>query len=111
MLYAWLMAFGLMGLFGRLLGRERPGVRYVSDSSYWLYLVHLPLIIVGQVLLRGLELPAMVKFTLLVAGATIILLVSYQFLVRYTWIGRLLNGPRSRHPFLRPTGHSPAPAG
>jgi peptidoglycan/LPS O-acetylase OafA/YrhL len=71
-------------------------VRYVSDSSYWLYLVHLPLIIVGQVLVRGLELPAMVKFTVLVAGATVILLVSYQLLVRYTWIGRLLNGPRTR---------------
>ena len=97
-LFAWLMIFGLMGLFGRLLGREQPGVRYVSDSSYWLYLVHLPLIIVGQVLLRGLDLPAIVKFTLLVAGSTIILLVSYQLLVRYTWIGRMLNGPRGRRP-------------
>jgi hypothetical protein len=69
-------------------------VRYVSDSSYWLYLVHVPLIIAGQALLRGLDLPAVVKFTLLIAVATAILLVSYRFLVRYTWIGRLLNGPR-----------------
>jgi peptidoglycan/LPS O-acetylase OafA/YrhL len=102
-LYAWLMIFGLMGLLGTLLSRERQGVRYVSDSSYWLYLVHLPLIIVGQALVRGLDLPATVKFTLLVAGATVILLVSYQFLVRYTWIGRLLNGPRTRRQFH---GHS-----
>ena len=55
-LYAWLMIFGLMGLFETLLSRERPGVRYVSDSSYWLYLVHVPLIIAGQALLRGLNL-------------------------------------------------------
>jgi peptidoglycan/LPS O-acetylase OafA/YrhL len=102
-LFAWLMIFGSMGLFGRLLGRERPGVRYVSDSSYWLYLVHLPLIIVGQVLLRGLDLPALVKLTLLVAGSTLILLLSYQLFVRYTWIGRLLNGPRTRR-------RSPEPA-
>jgi peptidoglycan/LPS O-acetylase OafA/YrhL len=102
-LFAWLMTFGLMGLFGRLLSRERPGVRYVSDSSYWLYLVHLPLIIVGQVLLRGLDLPALVKFTLLVAGSTLILLASYQFLVRYTWIGRMLNGPRTRRQLHGPT--------
>ncbi|UCF22861.1 MAG: hypothetical protein JSV72_18510, partial [Ralstonia sp.] len=39
-----------------------------------------------------------VKFTLLIAVATAILLVSYRFLVRYTWIGRLLNGPRTREP-------------
>jgi hypothetical protein len=97
-LYAWLMVFGLLGLFGRLLGRERAAVRYVSDSSYWLYLAHLPLIVVGQVLLSGVELPALVKFTLLVAGTTVILLLSYQWLVRYTWVGRLLNGPRSRGP-------------
>jgi hypothetical protein len=108
--YVWLMIFGLMGLSGRLLSRERPGVRYVSDSSYWLYLVHLPLIIVGQVLVRGLDLPAMVKFTLLVAGATVILLASYQLLVRYTWIGRLLNGPRPRRQSHRPSADEAAAA-
>jgi hypothetical protein len=43
-----------------------------------------------------------VKLTLLVAGSTLILLASYQLLVRYTWIGRLLNGPRARRPFPGP---------
>jgi peptidoglycan/LPS O-acetylase OafA/YrhL len=95
-LYTWLMTFGLMGLFETVLKRERPWVRYASDSSYWLYLVHLPLIIVGQALLRDADLPAIVKLTLLVVVTTAILLVSYQWLVRYTWIGRLLNGPRVR---------------
>jgi len=42
------------------------------------------------------DLPAIVKLTLLIAASTVILLVSYQFLVRYNWIGRLLNGPRTR---------------
>jgi peptidoglycan/LPS O-acetylase OafA/YrhL len=95
-LYVWLMIFGLMGLAETVLNRERPWVRYVSDSSYWLYLVHLPLIIVGQALLRDVSLPAIVKLTILIAVSTAILLVSYQLLVRYTWIGRLLNGPRIR---------------
>jgi peptidoglycan/LPS O-acetylase OafA/YrhL len=95
-LYAWLMIFGLLGLFQALLRREQPVVRYVSDSSYWLYLVHVPLVIAGQALLSGLKLPALVKLGLLLAAATAILLASYRFLVRYTWIGRLLNGPRTR---------------
>ncbi len=95
-LYAWLMIFGLIGLFETVLSRERPRVRYVSDASYWLYLVHLPLIIVGQALLRGVNLPAIVKFAVLIAASTGVLLACYQVVVRYTWIGRLLNGPRLR---------------
>ena len=95
-LYAWLMIFGLMGLFETVLGRERPGVRYISDSSYWLYLVHLPLIIVGQELLREVRLPAITKLAVLVVVVTSILLLSYRLFVRYTWIGRILNGARTR---------------
>ena len=98
-LYTWLMVFGLIGLSEKVLNRERPRVRYASDSSYWLYLVHLPLIIIGQAMLRNANLPAAFKITLLVVIVTAILLISYQFLVRYTWIGRLLNGPRARHQF------------
>ncbi|MDE2802607.1 MAG: acyltransferase family protein, partial [Chloroflexota bacterium] len=40
--FTWLMCFGLMGLFRWAMAVERPWVRYVSDSSYWLYLWHLP---------------------------------------------------------------------
>ncbi|MCP5111817.1 MAG: acyltransferase family protein [bacterium] len=110
-LYAWLMIFGLMGLSETVLHRERPRVRYVSDSSYWLYLVHLPLIIAGQALLRDVNLPAMVKLTLLIIGATAILLLSYRYLVRYTWIGRLLNGPRVRRQVHGSIDRKKAPAG
>jgi peptidoglycan/LPS O-acetylase OafA/YrhL len=95
-LYAWLMIFGLIGLFEALLSRERPHVRYVSDSSYWLYLAHLPLIIAGQALLRNVELPAALKFGMLTIVSTLVLLISYHFLVRYTLVGRMLNGPRPR---------------
>jgi Acyltransferase family/Ankyrin repeats (3 copies) len=95
-LYVWLMIFGLIGLCQAVLSRERPWIRYVSDSSYWLYIVHLPLIMIGQILLRDAELPAIVKLAINVGVSTAVLLLSYHFLVRYTWIGRLLNGPRIR---------------
>jgi peptidoglycan/LPS O-acetylase OafA/YrhL len=94
--YPWLMSFGLMGLFRRLCAVENETVRYLSDSSYWLYLAHLPLVIGAQYLVRDWPLPAVVKFALIVVSVTGVLLLSYEWIVRYTWLGRLLNGPRTR---------------
>ena len=90
------MTFGLMGLFRRLLRRERPALRYLSDASYWLYLAHLPLIMWAQLLVRDWPWSAFSKFTLVCLAVTAVLLLIYQVGVRYTWIGRLLNGPRQR---------------
>jgi peptidoglycan/LPS O-acetylase OafA/YrhL len=94
--YPWLMTFGLMGLFRRFSAVESPRMRYLSDSAYWLYLAHLPLIIWAQYLVRDLPLPALVKFVLIVVVSTAFLLWTYEYLVRYTWLGRFLNGPRQR---------------
>lgn len=95
-LFCWLMVFGTAGLFHRLLSAERPRLRYLSDSSYWLYLAHLPLVIVGQMLLAPLPLPALAKFSILLAGSTAVLLASYEWGVRHRFIGTLLNGRRAR---------------
>lgn len=97
-LYAWLMTLGLLGLCESILAKDRPWVRYLSDSSYWLYLVHLPLIVVGQALLLRTDLPSLAKFALLTISTTAALLVSYHLAVRYTPIGTMLNGKRSRQP-------------
>ncbi len=95
-LYAWLMSFAWMGMFRSLLTRENKAVRYLSDSAYWLYLVHLPLAIVGQTLIAEWQFPAALKLSALSAVLIPLLLLSYHILVRYTWVGRLLNGPRLR---------------
>jgi hypothetical protein len=94
--YPWLMTFGLMGLFRRVCPVESPTMRYLSDSAYWLYLAHLPLVIAAQYAVRDWPLPALAKFVLIVVVVTSFLLWTYQTLVRYTWLGRFLNGPRVR---------------
>ena len=96
-LYAWGMCLGLIGLFRILLTRERPSVRYLADASYWIYLVHLPLVIGAQIVLRDWALPSGIKFLLITGGVTAVLLLTYQAFVRYTPIGTLLNG-RIRRP-------------
>jgi len=105
--YAWVMTFGLMGLFRRLLTKESYTIRYISDSSYWLYLTHVPLIIGAQMLVRDWPLPATVKFTLVWGVVSAFLLIIYQTLVRYTWLGRFLNGPRKRPEKMQLVGVQP----
>lgn len=95
-LYAWLACIALVGVSARLVRGERPAVRFLSDSSYWLYLAHLPLVVAGQILLLRLPWPAPVKFVVLVAASTALLLASYRWGVRDSAIGRLLHGPRRR---------------
>ena len=100
--FAWLMSFGLMGLFRRCFSGERRVLRYVSDSSYWLYLAHLPLLMAIQLGLRSWEAPLLLKLVTGCVGTTALLLLSYQTCVRHTWIGRLLNGPRVQASLSKP---------
>jgi len=92
--YAWTMAIGLIGLFCRLFPYPRPAVSWLADASYWMYLVHVPLVMAAQLLVRQWPLPAEVKFVVILATVTPLLLASYRWCVRYTPIGSLLNGPR-----------------
>ncbi|MDA8743286.1 acyltransferase family protein [Rubripirellula amarantea] len=96
--FAWMMTFGMMGLFRKHLSHPSATMRYLSDSSYWLYLAHIPLIIYVQYWVYHYQLPAAIKFAIVCSVTTVILLLSYHWFVRYTPIGTLLNGKRSRTP-------------
>lgn len=92
--YAWVISLGVMGLFGRYCSRLGYRARWFSDSAYWMYLAHLPLVLAIQIALVRLPWPPSLKFLLVMVAVTFLLLASYRWLVRYTWIGTLLNGPR-----------------
>jgi len=103
-LAVWLMIFGCTGLFLRYVDRPIPRMRYLSDSSYWLYLFHPPVVFWSQILVAGLAWPAWGKAVVSLAISVPLLLASYHFLVRPTWIGALLNG--RRHPRKPVTGYA-----
>lgn len=91
---SWLWSFGLIGLFLRFLPRQNRVLRYISDSSYWVFLVHMLGTVGFGVLLFNAPLGALTKMGLNIALTTIACLLSYHFLVRNTWIGTLLNGKK-----------------
>jgi len=69
----------------------------LSDSSYWLYIIHLPVVTALQVALAPVHVSCWVKFGLVCAVAIPFSLATYQYLVRPTVVGLVLNG--RRYPF------------
>lgn len=95
---SWLWSFGLIGLFLRFLPHQNRVLRYISDSSYWVFLVHMLGTMGFGVLLFNAPLGALTKMGLNIALTTMACLLSYHFLVRRTWIGTLLNGKKHLRP-------------
>jgi glucan biosynthesis protein C len=93
-LILWLLVFGLTGLFLRYCSRERRSARYFADASYWMYVMHMPVVMFFQMALARLAWPAAVKVPLVVIVSFLLLAISYDVLVRATWVGVLLNGRR-----------------
>jgi glucans biosynthesis protein C len=90
----WLWSFALIGLALRHLGRRSAALQYMSDSSYWVYLVHMLGTIGFGALLYGVPLPAELKMLLNIAATTVMGLATYRLFVRNTGVGQLLNGRR-----------------
>lgn len=93
--FCWLMVYGMIGAFNNWFERPSQVVRYLSDASYWVYIIHLPIVAAFQIAVFDLDIHSLWKFTLVSVATTITCLVSYQWLVRYTIVGTFLHGPRS----------------
>ena len=86
--------FAAVGLAMRVFAGHSAARRYVADASYWIYIVHLPLVMAAQVLVQALAWPWAVKLAVAVIGVLAISTASYEVLIRHTFMGRWLNGRR-----------------
>lgn len=93
-LFAWSATFTVFGLGRRFLSVERPALRYIADASYWVYLVHLPLVVALILLVKPLGWPFWAAWLLVLALLFSILLGLYELVVRHSVVGRVLNGRR-----------------
>ncbi len=78
----------------RYLTRRSPWLSFFSDSSYWVYLIHLPIVLFLQTLLIPMEWPLVLKLGVVILGTLISCLATYIVFVRYTPLGWLLHGKR-----------------
>jgi len=96
-LAGWNWVFGIVGTALRFFSRENKVSRYVADASYWMYLAHLPVVFALQMAVLKWNLHWAIKFPLIVTVVVGLLLLTYQLLVRNTYIGEILNGHRYSH--------------
>ena len=90
----WFMAYGLIGLFLRYMDRPSRRWRYVADASHWIYIVHVPFVMLLPLLLASVPLPAILKLALVSVTAIGLILLTCKYFVRPTFIGKQLNGHR-----------------
>ena len=90
-----------IGLFLRYADAPSARWRYLSDSAYWVYLLHLPFTILVPALIMDWPLPYVLKLSACIAIVVAICLLSYSAIVRTTLVGRFLNGRRYSHPKRR----------
>lgn len=91
----WISTFAVLGLALRFMSGFSPIRRYLADASYWLYLIHMPIVMALQVALSQRDWSGPLKFAIILVVAIPPMLASYHLLVRFTFIGVILNGSRA----------------
>ncbi len=99
----WTLVSLTIGVFRKICSRPRPVIRYVADSSYWMYLVHLPVVVWLQVAVAEVPVHWSLKLAFVSATTIAFALLTYDLFVRSTLLGQILNG-RRRERVLRFSG-------
>lgn len=90
----WSLMSLTLGLFRHFFNRSNKTVRYIADASYWLYLIHLPIVIWLQIAFAELSLHWSIKLISISTLTIFISLILYDAVVRSTFVGAVLNGKR-----------------
>lgn len=87
-------AFAAMGLCLRFLSGHSAIRRYLADASYWIYILHLPLVMLAQVWVQDWAGPWWLKLAGVSLGVFAVCLITYELLIRHSFMGKWLNGRR-----------------
>lgn len=78
----------------KLLDRKNGFLRLIADSSYWVYLIHLPIILFFDAHFLNRDINPWITFSISSFGTILIGLITYVMFVRWTPLGWMLNGRR-----------------
>jgi glucan biosynthesis protein C len=90
----WALACLFLGGTQRWFDRESPWIQYVSQSSYWVFLIHMPLVTVAGWWLVQYDFPSPLKFLLVCGFTAIVAFLTFHYWVQKTWLSSFLHGRR-----------------
>lgn len=93
-LCTWVLVYLFLGCALRFFDRESPWIIYVSQSAYWVFLVHLPLVFLAGWWLLQFDLPAALKFLLVCGFTSLVAFTTFHYWVQKSWISDFLYGRR-----------------
>lgn len=93
-LCTWALIWLFVGIALRYFDRPTPWVLYASQSSYWVFLLHLPVVCLAAWLLVPVDVSALLKFLVVSGVTTLVCFTTYHYWVQDTWLGVFLNGKR-----------------
>lgn len=76
----------------RYLNKQSRFIKIIADSSYWVYIVHMPVLLMVQFAIANIDMNMWIKFFSSSFLTLAIGFISYLILVRWTPIGWMLNG-------------------
>ena len=90
----WALIYFFVGVTLRYFDKPSPWILYTSQSAYWVFLVHMPVIAAVAWWMVRYDVPALLKFLVVLCVATFVCFSTYHYAVQRTWISRFLNGKR-----------------
>lgn len=89
-LFTMSLLVAFLGLSVRCARRRHAVLRLASESSYWFYVAHLPLVVLLQIALARVAVPGPLKYAAIVAATTAACLATYELAIRRTRLRRVL---------------------
>ena len=104
----WLTLFGIWGVLARYVRKESRVLRYLSDASFWIYLVHIPFLVALQSTLSTTDLAIPFRWGLAASGTFALALGSYAVIRESRRLVKVRRVPHAPRP--QPAS-APAPQG
>jgi glucan biosynthesis protein C len=77
-LMSWLLVISSLSFFYTVLNKYNDRIRVLADASYFVYLIHIPVIVFAAGLLKPYDLSAITKFILVLISSLIFLYFLYK---------------------------------